>query len=205
MQDCRLLPIIGYVGWKCHHHSNESSPGECSGSISTKIPPCKNGLNLSNDNITPLTMQLWFTLGKKIQWNEQYCRAKPCIAERTLGIPRFSCRLERSIHICSSLGLPHIRSGLCCVTNPLANHFTTCLYTGRETHWGFFLPYHTHTFFVKKKEGHYQSLRVSEPQLRYLSDLLEGSVALWKSWIHQRGGGGEKRKKRLVSLSSIPH
>lgn len=36
--------------------------------------------------------------------------------------------------------------------------------------------------FCFRKTGHFQSLNVFIPVLQYLSDLLEGSVALWKNW-----------------------
>lgn len=61
------------------------------------------------------TTKPWSSL--KTQWNEQYRRARPGIAERAPGTPRSSCWLERSIHICAFLGFPSGVAGPCCVAN----------------------------------------------------------------------------------------
>lgn len=143
------------------------------------------------------TMKPW---SPKTQWNKRYCRVKAGIAERTPGIPHSSCWLERSIHICAFLGFPpYLRAvvvwqslqSLPCL--PICRQMLVSVaITVKLLLCSFFLE--------KKKIGHYVSLGVSQPLLQYLSDLLEGSVALWKKWSHQRG---EKKDWFLWVLSLI--
>lgn len=96
---------------------------------------------------------------------------------------------EINSHLCFPW-LPSISQGCCCVAKP--SKFTMPAYMQAEQSSGQ-CCYHSEAFIVliffleKKKIGHYVSLGVSQPLLQYLSDLLEGSVALWKKWSRQRG------------------
>lgn len=82
-------------GWsnKSANSSIQISPLTC---VITKQP------HLTTKGILTVTLRS----STKGQWNEQYCRARPGIAEGTPGTSHSSFWLERSIHICAFLGFP---------------------------------------------------------------------------------------------------
>lgn len=88
---------------------------------------------------------------------------------------------EINSHLCFPwLPLRHI-SGLRRVANLPVYHFAFCANTMR-------LLWYLNFFLEHTKKGHYERLSVSKPVLQYLSDLSEGSVALWKNLPPPTGG-----------------
>lgn len=70
----------------------------------------------------------------RTQWNEQYCRGRPGIAEITPHVPHSSCWLERSIHICAFLGFLSGTFRGCVVWETFwFRYFTTYLQTEKST------------------------------------------------------------------------